>query len=242
MPDKIALKNSTFTDDVRMDRIVQFDERSRSFGIRELVGSKPLRSYTWRCNANFDQGNDGACVAYSLAHELVARPAEVTGITDKWMVENVYWEAQRNDPWEGGSYPGANPFYHGTSILAGVKVLHKKGFFSEYRWGFGLNDVLNGVGHNGPAVIGVNWYEGMLYPDKSGMIRPTGPIVGGHAVLLRSVDVRRSRVTIRNSWGEWWGKNGDAYLSFEDLGRLLREQGEAVFLVKRTAKNYKASF
>lgn len=236
------IRNGQVTEDARMDRIVQFDERSRAYSIREFTGNKPLRSYTWRCNETFDQGSDGACVAYSLGHELVARPAEVEGITDRWMVENVYYEAQRNDPWEGGAYPGASPFYHGTSVLAGVKVLHKKGFFKEYRWGFSLNDVLNGVGHNGPAVIGVNWYDGMMLPDSSGYIRPTGRVAGGHAVLLRAVNVRERRVTIRNSWGKWWGMDGDAYMTFDDLGRLLSEYGEAVFLVGRTAKNFKASF
>jgi len=237
----IKIKHET-TGDARLDRIVQFDERSRSFPISETTGTKRLRSYTWRCHENFDQGKEGACVAYALAHELAARPAEVRGITDKWMVQNVYWEAQKNDPWPGGSYPGASPFYEGTSILAGVKVLHRKKFFQEYRWAFSLNDVLLGLGYNGPAVLGLNWYEGMFWPDKDGFIKPAGRVVGGHAIVARSVDVRNQRVILKNSWGNRWGLGGDCYISFTDLNTLLHQWGEAVFLVKRTAKFFKTSF
>lgn len=237
----VQLRHGT-TKDVRLDRIVQFDERSRSFPIKLLLEAKKLRSYTWRCNQQFDQGQEGACVAYSLSHELAARPAEVAGMQDKWMVEHVYWEAQKTDPWEGGSYPGAVPSYEGTSVLAGVKILHKKKFFTEYRWAFSLNDVLLGLGHNGPAVLGVNWYEGMLNTDNDGYVKTTGSAVGGHAIMARSVDLKHNRVMLRNSWGKDWGMNGDCFISFNDLDTLLHEQGEAVFMVGRTAKNFDNTF
>ena len=239
----IQLKNGVTTEDSRLDRIEEFDERSRNYPIRTAQNEqKPLRSYTWRCNSWFDQGREGACVAYSLGHELAARPAEVSGITDPWLVQNVYWEAQKQDPWEGGSYPGANPRYAGTSVLAGVKVLHEKKLFAEYRWAFGLRDVLLGVGRNGPAVIGVRWKEGMIRPDSDGYIYPTGRSVGGHAVVVRAINVKKGYVTIRNSWGKNWGENGDCYMKFDDLGELLQDRGEAVFLVRRTATYHEANF
>jgi hypothetical protein len=238
----VILRNNIEVEDQRLDRIQQFDERSREFPIRSLLQAKTPRSYTWRCNEWYDQGREGACVAYSLGHELAARPAEVRGINDKWLVQNVYWEAQKIDPWSGGSYPGAKPFYEGTSILAGVKILHKKKLFETYRWAFNLNDVLLGVSHNGPAVIGVNWYTGMFFPDSKGYIKPTGSLAGGHAVLVRGVNMKKQHVVIRNSWGKNWGVNGDCYLSFDDLGRLLSERGEAVFMVKRTAMFHEATF
>jgi hypothetical protein len=178
----------------------------------------------------------GNCVAFALGHELNARPAEVKNIPEPWLVKGVYWEAQRTDPWEGGSYPGANPFYEGTSVLAGVKVLQKAGAFQEYRWAFSMNDIIMGVGYNGPAVIGVNWYEGMFNPDKNGFIRPTGFLGGGHAVMLKGVNVRKRIFTIRNSWGRSWGKNGDCYITFDDLNTLMNQRGECVFLMKRTKK------
>jgi len=236
----IQLKNNQTTEDIRLDRVIQFDPKSREFPM--AMGSKKLRSYTWRCNEWYDQGREGACVAYSLGHELAARPAEVTGLNDRWLVENIYWEAQKIDPWAGGTYPGAAPVYEGTSILAGVKTMHKKKFFKEYRWAFSLNDVLLGVGYNGPAVIGVYWYDSMYYPDQKGFIRPQGNIVGGHAIMVRAVNVRERFVTLRNSWGKNWGHDGDCYMTFDDLGHLLSQRGEAVFLMHRTAKFFEAKF
>lgn len=236
------LRNNEATEDKRLDRLVQFDERSRNFPIRSLVEDKPLRSYTWRCEEWFDQGKEGACVAYALGHELASRPAETRGMEDNWLVKNVYWEAQKIDPWSGGSYPGASPVYEGTSVLAGIKVLHKKKFFQSYRWAFGLRDVLLGVGRNGPAVIGVPWKEGMFRPDSDGFIHATGRTMGGHAVIIRAINVKEGYVTIRNSWGKNWGVSGDCYMKFDDLEKILQEWGEAVFLVKRTAKYHEAKF
>lgn len=232
---KIQLKNGIVTTDKRLDRIEQFDERSRNFPIRQLSGTKPLRSYTWRCEEWFDQGREGACVGFALGHEVSARPAEFRGLHYDYLVKNVYHEAQKIDPWSGGSYPGANPFYEGTSVLAGVKVLHKKGFFKSYRWAFGIHDLTLGVGYNGPAVIGVPWYSGMFNTDSNGFIHADGYIAGGHAVLVRAVNTKKGYFTIRNSWGKDWGVNGDCYISVSDMEKLLNERGEAVFMLNRTA-------
>ena len=235
----IKLKDGTTSEYNQLDRITQFDEKSRNYPLASSIENKEWRSYTWRCNEVFDQGKDGACVAYALGHELAARPAEVRGINDRWLKEDVYWEAQKIDPWPGGSYPGAGtssePFYEGTSVLAGVKILHSKGFFQEYRWAFSIDELILGLGRKGPAVIGVNWFEGMLYPDSKGYIHKTGNPVGGHAVLVRGVNLKKEHVLIRNSWGMGWGKNGDCYMKIGELETLLKDRGEAVFLNSRTA-------
>ena len=118
-------------------------------------------------------------------------------------------------------------------MLAGVKATQKLGLFGEYRWAFSTYEALVGIGHNGPAVIGVPWFSGMFNPDSEGYIHPTGGVAGGHAVLVRGVNVKKERVTIRNSWGQGWGINGDCYMSFEDLDKVLQMNGECVFLLNR---------
>lgn len=234
---QINLKNGVVTEDIKLDRIEQFDERSRSYSIGDLrSATKKLRSYTWRCNDWFDQGTEGMCVAFALGHELAARPSEVKGLDYKFLKEEIYWEAQKIDAWTGGSYPNASPRYEGTSVLAGVKVAQKLGYFEEYRWAFNIDDVLYGLGHNGPCVLGVPWFEGMYSPDSKGYIKPTGRMVGGHAILARSVNSKNGHVILRNSWGKGWGKDGDCYITFDDLEKLLGMRGECCFLLKRKTK------
>jgi len=232
----IQLKNNLVTEDRRLDRVPQFDERSRSYSIGDIRKTPKLRSYTWRCNDWFDQGSEGACVGFCLGHELAARPAEVKGLDFNFLKEDVYWEAQKNDPWEGGSYPGATPIYHGTSVLAGVKEIKRLGYIKEYRWAFNIDDVLYGIGHNGPAVLGVPWFADMYDPDENGFIKPTGLFVGGHAILARAVNIKKGYVTLRNTWGKGWGKDGDCYITFEDLKTLLQQYGECCFLMRRKSK------
>jgi len=235
----IIIKNNIVVEDARLDRVTEFDEKSRLYSIGDIRKTNKLRSYTWRCNEWFNQGKEGACVGFALGHELAARPAEVKGLNYKYLIEKVYWEAQKKDPWPGGSYPNAEPFYSGTSVLAGVKRIKELGYIDEYRWAFNIEDVLYGIGHNGPAVLGLPWYEGMRETNRAGYIKASGKLLGGHAVLARSVNIKKGRVTFRNSWGKTWGKRGDCHITFKDLELLLKQGGECCFLMKRKTNKTK---
>lgn len=228
-----TLKNGFQTRDSRLTRIPQFDERSKSFPIRTIVTNQTPRSYTWSCDTYLDQGSEGACVGFSLAHELIAKPSVVNGITEKFAKENIYWEAQKIDDWAGGSYPGASTHYEGTSVLAGVKVVQKLGYIKEYRWAFGLDDLILAVGRKGPAVLGVNWYEGMFDTHSCGYIHATGELMGGHAILCKGVNLKEKYFILHNSWGNSWGTGGCAKISFDDMEFLLEDNGEAVIPVIR---------
>ena len=256
------LKDGSRISDLRLDRLVEFDERSLGFPLTEVLEPRLRpRSYTWRVSKDtvLDQGPDGACVGFAVANELLARPSEVRfgggAKAYRFAKQTIYWEAQKIDPWPGGSYPGADPFYEGTSILAGVKIAQRLGYFKEYRWTFNLHDLVIGLGYNGPAVLGVNWMTGMYYPDAKGFVRPEGQVAGGHAVLARGVKLKFNRhnfdwwnrtwddvdqdasyVLFRNSWGPGYGLNGDFKMTLPDLDVLLRDRGESVFFVKRTSK------
>lgn len=236
-----------FKDPVVLDRKFTLDWRSLDYPVSSLVeGMYRPRSYTWGIDSWLDQGQEGACVGYAYAHELIARPVVVVGINNEY-ARNIYWEAQMVDEWEGGAYPGAAPVYEGTSVLAGAKTLQTQGFFSSYSWGLDAEEVARGVGYFGPAVLGTNWYEGMFNPDPQGFLRPTGRLSGGHAILIcgikivynsyltwrnrtwRDVDFQRSYVVVHNSWGKEWGNNGRAKISLTDLARLMSEDGDVCF-------------
>lgn len=210
-----------------LGRRIEFDERSRNYPIRSLIAAtKKPRGYTWRCDAHLDQGQSSHCVGYAWAHEIGARPA-VDRVTPQLAIV-LYRRAQTLDPW-----PGSEPDYYGTSILAGAKATQIHGRLGEYRWAFGLDDLIMAVGYKGPAVVGVNWYDGMFRPDEHGYIRPTGRVAGGHAVLVNGVSIKHERFRVHNSWGRAWGLGGYAWITLDDMGRLLREAGEACIPVKR---------
>ncbi len=233
---KINLKNNQVTTDPRLDRIIHFDTRSKRYPIRALHSGKKFRSYTWNFPANhkvLDQGNAGSCVGNGIANELACRPAPVMGIDEKYAVEDIYWPAQKQDRWPGGAYPGASPSYEGTAVLYGVMAAQSLGWFDEYRWAFSLEDLIMGVGHNGPAVLGLKWKRGMFKPDEGNYIHATGGDAGGHCLLCNAVAIQKKRFTLTNSWGPGWGINGAAYISFDDMSALLADHGEAVFFLHR---------
>lgn len=204
------------------DWVSSHDERSRSFPIRGRV-EWPPRSYTWACRTNLDQGVEGACVGFAWAHELAARPkvVEVSATT----AYRLYGRARQLDVWPGETYEG-------TSVLAGAKAVRELGHIVEFRWSFNVTDLAFGVGHAGPAVLGLDWYESMMYPDAAGRVEVAGDVVGGHAILCRAVSVKRREFLLHNSWGSDWGVNGGCWVSFDAMERLLADHGEACFPVR----------
>lgn len=204
-------------------RITQFDERSRSFPIRSLLhpAVKP-RNHTWTCRPHLDQGQTSSCVGHGWAHEIAAVPV-IDAVTEALALD-IYQQAQTIDGFDGP--------HDGTSVLAGAKTVAKLGYMGEYRWAFGLDDLVLALGWAGPAVLGLAWHDGMMTPN-SGMIRPTGPVVGGHCVLAVGVSPIDRMIRIHNSWGRTWGAGGDAMITFDDMATLLGEQGEACIPVHR---------
>lgn len=210
----------------------------RAFSAEERVMNP--RPYAWAVGAKrlsepqlyLDQGQEGACVGFGFAHEAAARPVIVHGV-DSDFARKIYFAAQKQDPWPGGAYPGAFPFYEGTSVLAGAQVLQKAGAFQNYFWAKNELEMAIAVGYKGPVVIGVNWYEGMMRPDRDGYLRPTGRIVGGHCTLVMGIRLRDDTYIIHNSWGKDWGIDGRALIARKDMERLLSEDGEACLPMRR---------
>ena len=230
------LKDKSITFDRKLDRIVSFDERSREYPIRTLAPTRRHITHAWDCNIWLDQGREGACVGFGCAHELAATPVPVPRMNADYAKKVIYWNAQKIDQWPGGSYPGAEQFYEGTSVLAGAKVLKNKGWISGYYWAFGLNDLILGVGYSGPAVLGVAWYRNMSDTDKNGFIHASGQMDGGHSILCLGVNVEKRFFILHNSWGRSWGVNGRCKISFGDMDKLLKEDGEACFFKGRKLK------
>lgn len=208
----VTLRDGSTVADRRLDRLPQFDPRNLNYPIRTLLGPRKPRSYTWRCSVWFDQKDQGECVGYSLGHEVAARPVEAP--IDPVTIHRLYRRAQDLDEWPGSDYSG-------TSVLAGVKAYAEAGYYGGYRWATSVEDVFLSIGWQGPVVLGINWYEGMMNTDSRGFISPTGSVVGGHAICAIGVSVSTRTIRLRNSWGRGWGRDGDALVSEDDLAVLL---------------------
>lgn len=247
----VQLRDGTTVEDPRLGRLVEFDSRSRRFPIRELFrpDHEVPQSMHWALDVVLDQGPDGACVGFGWTHELIAEPVPIAGLDHQFAKETVYWGAQRIDQWRGGEYPGGDPQYSGTSVLSGAKVLRSMGYIPEFRWAFGLEDTVLAVGHHGPAVLGIHWRADMGDTDANGYIHASGDEQGGHCICMvgveivwkegsaqakwTDVDLTQSYAVLHNSWGPSWGVNGEAKIILQDLGDLLKHDGEASIPVQR---------
>lgn len=214
--------------DPRLDWRSRHDERSRAYAATSLLEAAEAGFKTWRAGPTvLNQQNEGGCVGWSLSHWLMASPVRLRGITDA-SAHRLYKDAQQLDPWPGDQYSG-------TSVLAGAQAAQQAGYISSYYWCFGIEDVERVVRSHSGVVVGIPWYDSMYRPLPNGLIRPEGELVGGHAIFIRGFhgnrklkgEGRQAVFTLRNSWGPRWGLKGDCYLSYEDLARLLSDNGEA---------------
>ena len=211
--------------DRTFDWVPRYDERSRGYNIAEtLRGATQPRTKVWQGAPHLNQGTEGACVGFSWAHEGGADPIRKS--VTRSTALSIYNRAKQLDAW-----PGTN--YSGTSVLAGAKAVRERGWVTEYRWAFNLNDALLALSYAGPFVLGCDWHRDMVNPGPRGYLSPTGRIIGGHAILVKAINTTYNRVTVHNSWGASWGRNGDAYLSFSDLGKLINSGAEICIPVTR---------
>lgn len=221
-----------------LGRIKRFDDRSRSFPVtaalpREAEG---LQDKTWRRPRAMDQGTTPQCVGYSLWGALNTQPLTSTYSYDvrrAYTPAEIYAGAQKNDYWAGEDYDG-------SSVLGGARFLRSAGAIREYRWAFGIEQVLQALSWVGPVVVGTDWLRNMFtapnpetgyFPKARYALDVAGPMAGGHAYELHGLRVKQEVVIATNSWSTEWGDNGRCYLTFSDLDLLLQAEGEAVVLL-----------
>lgn len=122
--------------------------------------------------------------------------------------------------------------YDGTSVRASMKLLVRDGLVTSYNWTTDANVVAQAVLGVGPVIMGTNWYGSMMTPTK-GILRVDGSISGGHAWVINGYNSKTRMFRMKNSWGRNWGLQGRAFISFENVQRLLSEQGEAALAVEK---------
>jgi hypothetical protein len=257
---QIQLKDGLTTWDPRVDRVPHYDERSRDYRVRTLIDAnprlpKPRVHHPARPSLN--QKAEGACVGFSIATGLNASPKRRRPAMTNPQARELYWLAQRNDPWPGGSYAGADPRYEGTSLLAGLQVARRQGLIASFYWcgagsGTAVDDVVESISKIGGVLFGIRWLECMYLTESGGVvvIDPDSPQVGYHAVWAHSFRYaplpgrggrkKIEHVVWQNTWGPSYGAKfhgipGHGFVTIEDLERHLLPRmfnGEAAVPVK----------
>lgn len=152
----------------------------------------------------YNQGVEGRCVEFAWLRERSLSNRRRYDITSRWH----YWEMQMRDYWQGGSYPGANPQYEGTSVDAGAQVMHQFGAIPSAYRGRPINvDAARGLAN---PVEGIKVYRWATNWDD---VRAT----------LQVPDWLPG-VPMLNSWGRSYPRQ---VLLLDDAGaRVQREHGE----------------
>ncbi len=183
--------------------------------------------YYWPAWPPLDQGSHPHCVGYAWRHWLNYPPLITTKAGPSG--PEIYLAAQRIDEW-----PGEN--YAGTSVRAGAKVVQSAGHIANYYWSQSIADMMDFLRTRGTVVVGTNWYDRMSRPLPNGLIRIGGRQVGGHAYLVHGYSSGSRLFRCVNSWGSGWGQGGGFWVTFDDMARLLAEDGEACAAIEKDAK------
>lgn len=211
-----------------LGRIYVQDDRDKKYLIENKLSLPKtlLTSKYWGSDGWWgDQEKTPMCVGYAWAHWVEDGPIEHGGKAPIILPTLIYREAQKLDEW-----PGEN--YAGTSVRGAAKYLKNTNKISSYLWTYDINVLINTVLTTGPVVVGTNWYSSMFRPDRNGLIRAVGSLSGGHAYVINGVDRTKQLFRIKNSWGRSWGKSGHAFISFSDMDKLIKQNGEVCLAIE----------
>lgn len=220
------------SDDPRLRRHVHHDDRSRDYAF-PTAGLDIVSAVHTRHIPILDQGQVGSCTGNAGIGALGTDPVNAgivwpDGSTpfdlDETGALTLYSAAEVIDG--DGPYP---PNDNGSSGLSIAQVIKSYGIIAGYTHTFSRDDALRALALT-PIMLGVGWHQNMYDPDPDGRLNIGGPVVGGHEILCREIDAVNGRVWIDNSWGTSWGVNGRAYLTWDDLGALLDDQGDVTIL------------
>jgi len=184
--------------------------------------AKQTTSSDWAVARILNQGSTPHCVGFAWCGFGISLP-----VFDDWdnsRGDEIYYQAKIFD-----GEPGQE---NGSTTRSGVQAFQYFGLLSSYAFATSLDDIVTWLLVNGPVVTGTNWYNQMMSPDSTGLIKVGGSIVGGHEWMLSGVDTVTRKLKGTNSWGTEFGINGQFFIGFDDYQRLLNEQGDACTAVE----------
>lgn len=226
---------------IAFGRRVSKDENDKRYAMQRVPRAKAITSRYWWTPDAYDQGSSSMCVAYSGVRYLTTAPINNRPID----FPELYRECLLNDEWPGEDEEG------GTSVRGLFKVLKSKGAVSEYRWAFEAEPVIDHLLTRGPVVFGTYWSEEMSHARRDGYLTlgKLENVQDGHAWCAiganrnrRNPDGTRGAIRAVNSWGTGWGDHGRFWVSFRDVDRLIKLDGEACVAMEVKLAALEAAF
>ena len=192
-----------------------------------------------QCPPVYDQGEVGACTAFTIAKGLrelkqLQRGGKPVPMSALWF----YYEER--------ALAGTTAKDAGATIADGMKVLTRKGAAPEYYWPWAeakfavkpaaqayaeapkwklgkayhlttLDAVKTSLARGHAVAMGFEAYPSFDAIGKNGMMPMPGAKErsdGGHACLVVGYDDRRQVLIVRNSYGPRWGDKGYFYMPY----------------------------
>jgi hypothetical protein len=219
---------------VAFGRIPQWDDRNALHLAAPAPQQHPDRNRVMHRShlPILDQDDVGACEAFQGVDALGCTPlwrghgqdlvdrSNANDTAFRWY-DLLTHDDEFDGAWSYNGNPSTRPHGSGddtgTSTLALCRMLKQRGLITRYEWitGDDVDLVLHHLDHGGDdgtgtvILTGWPWTDGMTRPDPTGLIRATGPVVGGHATILRGFDRRTRRIRGRNHWTSAWGYHGE---------------------------------
>ena len=184
----------------------------------ETASQDITRRYWWSGWWGTQEG-PGLCTAYAWLHWLTSAPKPLRGPLPQ--PERIHAEAQQFE---------AQEVRTGLSVEAAALYLQGQGLVGTCYLVEDLETAVDSILHVGPLVAGSRWPRGMGKTNAEGFVNTRGnERSAGHAYLLNGVDTERAIFRLKNSRGRAWGKDGHAYIGFEEY-EALSSRGSEIFL------------
>jgi len=196
---------------------------------RDLISKRRIKKFG---DPNLNQESWSACAGMTMAAALEHEPG-IRSLGSEWAI-NFYFDAQDHDTFPGSERPGDPVQGKGTSMVAICEEAKRQGLIKNWYRAYTIEEVIIGLAYYSCPLFGFLWTENMMYPSYSGMGRPTGKIIGGHAHLGTYVNLRTGIMGGPNSW-DGWNKAADGFwmMKIADVeNRLTTDGGECVFIEK----------
>lgn len=158
----------------------------------------------------YNQGVEGRCVEFGTLRAMSQANRKRYDITSRYH----YWEMQRFDEWQGGSYPGASPHYEGTSVRAGLEIA-SRGLILARKSG---------------GLVSPDEAPSLVRPEEGLSVYRWAPSWDAVRMALRVPDWMPG-VPMNNSWGRGYPR--EVILLDEAGARILSEDGEFGILTDR---------